>query len=87
MSADEKDLHDLKHYFALKLKAERQMTDVFRQVRDGKDAFVLLDTRSRNSFNKGHVPGALSVPENELAQHLGALDKNRTYVTYCYGET
>jgi len=87
MPNTEKDFHDLKHYFALKLKAETQMTDVFRQVRDGKDAFVLLDTRSRNSFNKGHIPGAWSVPQNELDQHLPALAKDRTYVTYCYGET
>ena len=87
MPFEEKDFHDLKHYFALKLKAEMQMTDVFRQVRDGKDVLVLLDTRSRNSFNKGHIPGALSAPENELAAWAGELAKDRTHVTYCYGET
>ncbi len=87
MSTSESDLKDLKHYFALKLKAEKQMTDVFRQVRDQKDGFVILDVRSRNSFQKGHIPGALSIPENELAQHVSGLAPDRTYVTYCYGET
>ena len=46
---------------------------------------LLLDVRSREEFAKGHVPGAVNIPHDELAGRLGELPggKDRALVVYC----
>lgn len=46
---------------------------------------VLLDVRSREEFASGHVPGALNIPHDELAQRLGEIegDRSQEVVVYC----
>lgn len=72
-------------YFAHKLHAEKQRSDVLHAVEAGKLDFVLLDTRGREPFASGHIPGALCVPIEELPQLVPALPKDREIVTYCWG--
>jgi rhodanese-related sulfurtransferase len=72
-------------YFAHKLRAEKQRNDVLHAVEVGKFNFVLLDTRGREPFAGGHIPGALCAPLDELEQLLPTLPKDREVVTYCWG--
>jgi len=46
---------------------------------------VLLDVRTPAEFQKGHIPGALLVPVDELASRLEELRpfETRGVVTYC----
>ncbi|PIR15749.1 MAG: rhodanese [Elusimicrobia bacterium CG11_big_fil_rev_8_21_14_0_20_64_6] len=44
---------------------------------------LVLDVRSTESFNAGHVPGALNIPLMDLAGKLATLPKDKTIVTYC----
>ena len=37
------------------------------------------------SYAEGHIPGALSVPVDELQQRLRRLPKSKAYVAYCRG--
>lgn len=53
------------------------------QVRKG--AVVALDVRPPEEYRAGHIPGALSVPLEELEQRLARLAKNKTIVAYCRG--
>jgi DNA-binding transcriptional ArsR family regulator/rhodanese-related sulfurtransferase len=53
--------------------------------RAGRDDIVILDTRPAPEFLAGHIPGALSVPVNELQQRLRRLPKRKEYVAYCRG--
>jgi rhodanese-related sulfurtransferase len=46
---------------------------------------VILDTRPSNEYRAGHIPGALSVPVEELQQHLHQLPKRKEFVAYCRG--
>lgn len=73
-------------YFAHKLEAEKQRNDVLNAV-EGKAPydFVLLDTRGKEAFANGHIPGAWSVGLSDLAQALPSLPKERVIVTYCWG--
>jgi rhodanese-related sulfurtransferase len=48
----------------------------------GDPGFVLVDTRSRQAWDQGHVPGARHVPTAELP---GSLDPALPVVTYCGG--
>jgi len=55
---------------------------------DAKTAFdqdqaVFVDTRGDPYFSQGHIPGALSISEDELINHLGELDESRWIITYC----
>lgn len=46
---------------------------------------VLLDVRPTNEFEKGHIPGALNVPIDELTKRLKKLPKTKEYIAYCRG--
>jgi rhodanese-related sulfurtransferase/predicted transcriptional regulator len=46
---------------------------------------VLLDVRPSPEFEAGHIPGARSVPVEELRQYLRALPKDAEVVAYCRG--
>jgi rhodanese-related sulfurtransferase len=46
---------------------------------------VVLDVRPTPEFTAGHIPGARSVPVDELRQHLRALPKDVEVVAYCRG--
>ena len=72
-------------YFARKLQAEKQRNDVLHAVEGGSYDFVLLDTRDRNAFTNGHIPGAWSAPFSELSEVSKELPKDREIVTYCWG--
>jgi len=53
--------------------------------RASRDDVVVLDTRPAQEYLAGHIPGALSVPVDELQQRLRRLPKNKEYVAYCRG--
>jgi rhodanese-related sulfurtransferase len=50
-----------------------------------RDDVVILDTRPTQEYRAGHIPGALSVPVDELKERLRKLPKNKDYVAYCRG--
>ncbi len=53
--------------------------------RSRRDDVVILDTRPTQEYRAGHIPGALSVPVDELNDRLRRLPKNKEYVAYCRG--
>jgi rhodanese-related sulfurtransferase/DNA-binding transcriptional ArsR family regulator len=46
---------------------------------------ILIDVRPREEYVAGHLPGALSIPLDELASRLQELQKGREVVAYCRG--
>ena len=50
----------------------------------GDDA-VILDVRPEPEYTAGHLPGALHIPLEELAQRLAELPPDREIVAYCRG--
>jgi rhodanese-related sulfurtransferase/DNA-binding transcriptional ArsR family regulator len=47
---------------------------------------VLIDVRPRAEFRHGHLPGALSLPIEELPARLQELPRGKRIVAYCRGE-
>jgi rhodanese-related sulfurtransferase len=48
--------------------------------------FVLVDSRSRESWDQGHVPGAIHLPTSEIAGRAAELvPPGAAVVTYCWG--
>jgi len=50
-----------------------------------KGAAVLIDVRPAPEYESGHLPGAVSVPVEELPERLKELPRDRRIVTYCRG--
>jgi thioredoxin 1 len=46
------------------------------------DAFV-LDVRELDEYAAGHVPGAVSIPQADLALHLEEIPRQRTVLVAC----
>ncbi|WP_207782076.1 rhodanese-like domain-containing protein [Phytoactinopolyspora limicola] len=46
---------------------------------------VVLDVRPREEYNFAHIPGAVSIPVDELAQRLQDLPDGQEIVAYCRG--
>lgn len=57
--------------------------ELLRRLDDGDT--VLLDVRPDPEYAAGHLPGALRVPLEELAQRLTELPRDREIVAYCRG--
>jgi predicted sulfurtransferase len=48
------------------------------------DGLLVLDVRDAGSYAVGHIPGAVSIPLDELPQHVADLKREtRPIVTYC----
>jgi rhodanese-related sulfurtransferase/DNA-binding transcriptional ArsR family regulator len=46
---------------------------------------VVIDVRPAAEYTAGHIPGARSVPPDEVRQYLRSLPKDREIVAYCRG--
>lgn len=47
---------------------------------------VLLDVRPPEEFAAGHIPGAISIPPDQLPARVDELPRDKTIVAYCRGE-
>ena len=53
---------------------------------DAGKEFQLIDTREPNQYETGHIQNAISIPQLQMPQMLGAVDSSSTVVIYCkYG--
>jgi rhodanese-related sulfurtransferase/DNA-binding MarR family transcriptional regulator len=50
-----------------------------------RDEVLLLDVRPAVEFKAGHLPGAVSIPLDELEQRLEELPLDKLIVAYCRG--
>lgn len=44
---------------------------------------TVLDVRTKEEFESGHVPLALNIPVQELEERLDELSKDQTYLVIC----
>ena len=57
-------------------------------LEDAKAAFdsgtaVFVDVRGESSFAQSHIPGAISMTEADLPDHMDDLDRSSWIITYC----
>jgi rhodanese-related sulfurtransferase/DNA-binding transcriptional ArsR family regulator len=74
----------VREHFGDRVDAEAvPMAELLKRARSKQ--VVILDTRPASEYVAGHIPGAISVPVDELKQRLQQLTKGREYVAYCRG--
>jgi len=72
--------------FARRLAVETDVSDVAAALESGSPGFMLLDSRSEQAWEQGHVPGAIHLPGREITARADAkLDPAVPVVTYCWG--
>ena len=47
------------------------------------DHLYVLDVRTPQEYAEGHVPGAVNVPQDQLASRLAEVPKDKDVVIYC----
>jgi rhodanese-related sulfurtransferase len=57
--------------------------ELLLRVRSGK--VTVLDVRPAEEYAAGHIPGAVSIPLDELAERLADLPTGQEVVAYCRG--
>lgn len=83
-----------------RLPAVRMLVDAYLGSRDGLEALdskellrrlrspeppILLDVRPTVEYGAGHLPGAVSIPVDQLESRLRELPRDRDVVAYCRG--
>ncbi|MGW4330473.1 ArsR/SmtB family transcription factor [Nocardia sp. NPDC004573] len=64
----------------------RAMTREELLTRAAADEVVVLDVRPGSEYEAGHIPGAVSIPVEQLAERIGELPGDTEIVVYCRGE-
>ncbi len=62
--------------------------EYIQNIVGGKSKVVLIDSRpKKRKYDKGHIPGALSIPDTEFEQKMAMLpeDKSTPLIFYCGG--
>jgi rhodanese-related sulfurtransferase len=74
----------VQEHFGDRFNAEAvPMAELLKRARSKR--VVILDTRPASEYVAGHIPGAISVPVDDLTQRLQQLTKGKEYVAYCRG--
>ena len=50
-------------------------------MKEGK-AYV-VDVRTQDSYDMGHIPGSKLIPVGEILNHLNELPRDKMIITYC----
>ena len=67
-------------------RSEAEAISIKELLRRGRSGdVVVLDTRPAAEYAAGHIPGALSMPVDDLEKRLKQLGRKKAYVAYCRG--
>ncbi|NUW33499.1 rhodanese-like domain-containing protein [Nonomuraea sp. SMC257] len=73
-------------HFAARLAVETDVSDVAADLAAAVPGIVVVDSRSRESWDQGHVQGAVHLPTAEIAARAAeVVPAGATVVTYCWG--
>lgn len=90
------NLHDLSEKQSIQVQQIKKefLNDNFEmeglslpELKDRMDTgeVLLLDVRPKEEFEEAHIPGAVSIPIDELGDKLASLPANLDVVAYCRG--
>jgi rhodanese-related sulfurtransferase len=58
-----------------------KIDDAFKLYKADKAVFI--DVRSKESYDQGHIKGALSIPGSQLIRRFREIPPGKTIITYC----
>ena len=56
-----------------------------KKLMDSQEGYVILDTRTKEEYDQGHIPGAILIPYDEVLAKAESIlkDKNQLILVYC----
>ena len=65
------------------IAAARRITraDADKLVKEGKAVYV--DVRSKETYDKGHIKGAISLPGSQIVGRMNEIPNGKMAITYC----
>ena len=56
-----------------------------KQIMDSEEGYIILDVRTREEYDQGHIPGAIVIPHEEIAEKAEEVltDKDQLILVYC----
>ncbi len=73
-------------YLQHKLSYYTDAWDLAEDLALGITAIVVIDARSEEVYQAGHITGAISFPHRTMnAESTAQLDRSKVYITYCDG--
>ena len=54
-------------------------------IMDTEEGYVILDVRTQEEYDQGHIPEAIVIPHEEIAEKAGEVltDKEQLILVYC----
>ncbi|MFC7060267.1 ArsR/SmtB family transcription factor [Halobacillus seohaensis] len=60
-----------------------QLKDMLKEIQEGEA--VLIDVRPDDEYKNQHISGALSIPVQDLEEHISSIPKDKKVIAYCRG--
>ena len=56
-----------------------------KEIMDTKEGYIILDVRTQEEFDSGHIPNAILIPDYEITARAETelTDKNQLILVYC----
>ena len=56
-----------------------------KQIMDNEEGYIILDVRTQEEYDEGHIPGATQISHEEIAEKAEEVlpDKNQLILVYC----
>ena len=56
-----------------------------KQIMDSEDGYIILDARTQAEYDEGHIPGAIVISYEEIAEKAEEMltDKDQLILVYC----
>ena len=58
--------------------------EIYEIIKNNQD-YIILDVRTKEEFNEGHLEDAILIPVSELEGRLDELPKDKPIIVYCDG--
>ena len=56
-----------------------------KQIIDSEEGYIILDVRTQEEYDQGHIPGAIVISHEEIAEKAAEVltDKDQLILVYC----
>lgn len=56
-----------------------------KKIMDDQEGYILLDVRTQEEYDQGHIPGAVVIPDTEIEARAEEVlpDKDQLILVYC----
>ena len=56
-----------------------------KQIMDSEEGYIILDVRTQEEYDQGHIPGAIVIPHEEIGEKAEEVltDKDQLILVYC----